>query len=201
MYTTNGKVANLLGLADETVIKSDWIEWAEAELELRVGKSFDETIVTNEVYDGSGIDEMILNKYPITGVSKVEYLTAYHPIEVWEELSSIYYRLYAKEGIVKLVPDLSGCTDISSFGVGVQNWRFNYKYGYTSVPKEVELLASLLVVELYYKSTGQSDTISKEKIGDYSSEYGSEDNTTSISDLIDVIIQNIKKGKFTVKVI
>jgi len=197
-YTTAQKVADLIG-ATVGDIKADWLDWADAQLELRTGKKFSEVTVTGELYDGSGKNELILDYYPVTSITKVEYLVEQTPIEVWAELSSVYYRLYAKEGIIKLVEDLTGLCDISTFERGVQNWKITYKYGATAVPKIVELLASLLVAELYYKSTGESATLASEKIGDYSISYNTgEETVTSIPKLIDMIVSQLKNTDFKI---
>ncbi len=192
-YTTASKVAELLNV-DVALIKSSWLTWADAEVESRTGKKFTEVTVTNKLYDGPGDDTLILDEYPITSITKIEYLQQQTPTEVWVELSSVYYRLYADKGYVRLVQDLSGLTDINEFEEGVQNIRVTYKYGYSTIPSIVELLASLLVAELYMKSTDGG--ISSEKIGDYSISYGGSDvDVTNIKDLITKIIDDIKVGK------
>jgi hypothetical protein len=88
-YTSASKVADLLGISS-ALIKSDWLNWADAEVDSRTGKSFTEQTVSNELYDGSGIDELILKNYPITSMTKVEYLSIQTPTEVWYELTSTY---------------------------------------------------------------------------------------------------------------
>jgi len=195
-YTTKTRVAYLLGI-EESVIQDEWLEWAEEELEERTQKVFREITVTNKRYDGSGSDELILDEYPITAITKIEYLYQYQPTEVWLELASTYYRLYTKNGIVKLTPDLSGLTDIDEFEEGVQNIRITYKYGYTVVPKIVELLATLLTAQKYQIYLDQTDgTISSERIGDYSVNFAVGNAEVKISDLIDKLVDQIKKTKF-----
>jgi hypothetical protein len=195
-YTTKTKVAYLLGV-EESVIQDEWLEWAEEELEERTQKVFREITVTNKRYDGTGSDELILDEYPITAITKIEYLYQYQPTEVWLELASTYYRLYTKNGIIKLTPDLSGLTDIDAFEEGVQNIRITYKYGYTVVPKIVELLATLLTAQKYQIYLDQVDgTISSERIGDYSVNFAVGNAEVKISDLIDKLVDQIKKTKF-----
>jgi len=195
-YTSKTKVAYLLDI-DEAVIQDEWMEWAEAELEEKTQKSFKEITVTNKRYDGSGSDELILDEYPITSITKIEYLYQYQPTEVWLELASTYYRLYTRTGIVKMTPDLSGLTDISEFEEGVQNIRMTYKYGYTAIPKLVELLATLLTAQKYQIYLDQTDgVISSEKIGDYSVSYATGNAEVKISDLIENIVNQIKKTTF-----
>jgi len=195
-YTTKTKVAYLLGV-EESVIQDEWIQWSEEELEERTQKAFREITVTNKCYDGSGSDELILDEYPITEVTKIEYLYQYQPTEIWYLLAAQYYKLYTKNGIVKLTPDLSGLTDIDAFEEGVQNIRITYKYGYTVVPKIVELLATLLTAQKYQIYLDQVDgTISSERIGDYSVNFAVGNAEVKISDLIDKLVDQIKKTKF-----
>lgn len=199
MYTTKENVVSLIGKSDPNIILDDWMDWADAEVESRTGKLYKEIEVSDEKYDGSGNDELLLNEYPIIEVIKVEYLYQYQPAEIWTELDSKYYRLYEDEGVLKLTPDLSGLSDINEFEEGVQNWRIGYKYGTVDVPKIVELLATLLVAELYYKSvTGgeSSGTVKSEKIGDYAISYDvtGEEKVTNIPKLIAEIVEKIKQS-------
>jgi hypothetical protein len=197
-YTTAAKVAALIGVTASEIL-ADWLDYADAEVELRTGKKFAVTTVVGELYDGSGREELILNVYPVISIVKLEYLVEQTPIEVWAELSSTYFRLYGPEGIIRLVDDLTGLCDISSFERGVQNWKVGYTYGSTAVPKIVEFLASLLVAEMYYKSTGESSVIASEKIGDYSISYSTgEETVTSIPKLIDMIVSQLKNTDFKI---
>lgn len=193
-YTTAQKVADLIGLASATAIKSDWLTYADAYIELMTGQCYNETTVTNKLYDGSGCKELILKDYPITAITKLEYCDA---DEDWVEITSEYYRLYEEEGILKLY-DIDSDLDISLFEEGIQNWRVTYKKGFTSVPKSVEFLANLVVADMYYKSVGKQSVISSEHIGDYSVSFGN-NSAIPIPELISQLIRELKIKKVIVR--
>ena len=195
-YTTAQKVANLLGICS-TLIKPDWIVWADSQVESRLGKTYSEVTVVEEPYDGTDTDILVLDKSPITSVTKVEYLQDYTPLPVWYELIPTYWRLYAPAGYIRLIPDLTGTLiEIGCFEEGVQNWRVSYKYGYAIVPKLVELLATLMVAEMYnISTTGVSGSVTSETIGSYSVSFGSHSSETiGISPLIERVTAMILGG-------
>jgi hypothetical protein len=201
MYTTKIKISNLLGI-DVAAIKDEWLVWSDIQVDKMTGKTFTEVIVTDKKYDGPGGDELVLNEYPITEVTKIYYLTQYQPTEIWYELDAQYYRLYSDEGIIKLTPDLSGLCDIAEFEEGVQNFKISYKYGYTTVPSIIEFLASLYAAQMYQLSTyGASGTISSEKIGDYSVSYSSDGNEVKTSDLIKDILKQVARSNIGIRII
>ena len=174
-YTTAQKVASLINIS-ATAILSDWIEWAQGLIELRTGIKYEEIAVQDELYDGSGNEELILKNFPITEVTKVEYFDEDNS-EEWEELDSDYYKVYLDEGRIKFYDPDGDILDVTCFEEGMQNWRINYKHGYTTTPTEIELLATLIVADLYYKSVNHPSVVSSEHIGDYSVGY---DNKSSI---------------------
>ncbi len=205
-YTNKYKVAELLGV-EESDIKDDWLLWADAEVEARTGKVFRE-IAFEKKYDGSGNDELILDVFPIVSISKVEYLTQYTPTEIWKTLDPAVYRLYAEEGILKLVPATIVDWDVTEFDEGVQNWKVTGKYGMSStvaVPKLVEFLATLFAAQQYQiHSTGASGSIVSERIGEYSVNYDVAETSgeAKVSDVIEAVVKQIRgTEQFGVKVV
>ncbi len=190
-YTTAQKVADLLGIS-VALIKSDWLTWADARLEELVGKKYSEQTVTNEYHDGNDSDELLLDHYPITSITSIQF-TEDNGL-TWATLSATAYTFYPDEGRVMFYPDPNGDTDIDvlNFSEGVRNWRVTYKYGETSVPALVEFLASLLVAQIYNINTsGVSGTVSSERIGDYAVSYDTGSDIPT-DDLIKEIVAQIR---------
>src|SRR5689334_20039722 len=128
-YTTAQKIADLLGV-DVSEIPAAYVTYADAMVENVLGRSFNEVTVTNELYDGSGTKELVLNNYPITTVTKLEWEDENR---VWHELSGTApddeYVVYKDEGILKLklLPgsDWFSLADKreATFECGTLNWR------------------------------------------------------------------------------
>jgi len=189
-YTSKELVANILGISED-LIQTEWLDWATAQVDLKTHQTFGNFTVV-ERYDGTDLDFLLLDNSPVVSVTKIEYLED-DTTDTWIELDDKYYVLYRNENRIRLVEDLSGVTEISCFEIGVQNWRVTYEYGHSEVPAEVELLASLMVVELYnIKTTGVSGTVSSEKIGDYSISYNSSA-SIPVKDLIKELIDSLGK--------
>jgi len=189
-YTSKELVANMLGISED-LIQTEWLDWATAQVDLRTHQTFGNFIVV-ERYDGTDLDFLLLDNSPVLNVTKIEYLED-NMTDTWLELEAKYYVLYRNENRIRLVEDLSGVTEISCFEEGVQNWRVTYEHGHSEVPDEVELLATLFVVELYnIKTMGVSGTVSSEKIGDYSISYNSSA-SIPVKELITNIIESLGK--------
>lgn len=195
-YTNCQVVANMIGI-DSSLIQEDWIDWATAEVDGRCERTFGEVEVV-ERQDGTDLDELYLDNSPITSLVKVEYLQSLTS-NTWTEVDEENFVIYKKEGKIRLTDNakyqLQLSNDLESlyFASGVQNWRVTYKYGEVEVPKLVELLATLLVINTYNLKSGGAGTISSEKIGQYSVSYDTSKGSP-VNDLIDKLVAKLKSG-------
>lgn len=204
-YTTQQKIADFLQI-DVSNIPVDYLALADAMVETVLNRKFNETTITDELYDGTDTDELVIENYPITELTKVEFEDLNR---IWHEFDLGNFALYKKEGILKmkLLPNTEWFTFDpldAVFSCGSQIWRLNYKYGYTTVPKVVELLATLYGITFYQQQVGVTNgTISSEKIGDYSIGYdnSSTGKDLSVVDLIDEIVLKIKKGVLDIRAV
>jgi hypothetical protein len=191
-YTTAQKVADLIGVSS-TLIKADWITWSQGYVESRTGQKYSETTVTEELYDGTGNDELVLKNFPLTEVTKIEYFDE-DESEEWEELEADYYKVYNDDGIIKFYDPDGDIEEIVCFEEGMLNWRVSYKYGHASTPAIIEFLTSLLTADLYFKSAGKPSVVSSESIGDYSIGYDSK-TSIPIPELIEKIFAEVGISK------
>jgi len=173
-YTTIDKVSAELGgvtidassTPSSTTVTS-WIADAKAEIDERAGLTFESATVTSasyEVhdYDGSGVQK--LNNYPIISIDSVE-------VEVnglsgdssdWQSLtegrtSAGHFITYKELGLIAFHSNNLSVQPIA----GSQNMRFTYTYGYSTVPNNVEKLATLIVASRHL-TTVASKTASEE---------------------------------------
>jgi len=198
MYTSAEKIAALLNIDEDDVAEST-VTHACSLVDNTLGTSFGEVTITDELYDGSGCDSLILNNFPVSAVTKVEWEDA---DRVWHELDEEEFVLYADTGIIKLklLPnsDWFSLVDYHNeavFEEGTLNWRISYSYGDDSIPSLIELLATLFGAQLYCVQRGLTDEVSSERIGDYSIAYNSSsESTVKISKLIEQIVSNYEGG-------
>jgi hypothetical protein len=168
-YTTKAKISALTGIA-EADIQTDWLDWADAEIEEAAGEDFG--VAASEILkiDGPGSGTLILPKYPILTITKIEC----DGVEWTGAEITDTFAIYLDEGIIKVKEGLNldnvGLDEV--FAKGTQNIEITGTFGYTAVPKLVEELATLIVIRIMReKSLGMTDEITDESIGDYSVKY------------------------------
>lgn len=134
---------------------SDWLDWADAEIDKITGSKFVTGSVTTSNYeyhdyDGSGY--LYVNKRPLISVTEVSY---YDPsTDTWSALSegrtnSDDFIVY--EDLGKLV--FHGDHPYTS----VKGTRVAYTYGYASTPNVVKELATALVSKKWLQAVSMKD--------------------------------------------
>jgi len=151
-YTTEANVEAYLGesITSGTVPSSTdlqiFLNWADKLINDYTGTAFKATTVTDEVLDSEGFQRFKLPKRPIISVTnfyvdKAGLGSSNSPD--WElrtegRTNSEDFVILEDEGILYFH------TNIPS--AGKQNIKTTYTYGYSTTPKDVEKLATLLVV-------------------------------------------------------
>ncbi len=193
-YTTVAKVASLLGeTLDGTTTPSesqveDFISWAEAEIDLVTGTSYSEQTATNELYDYDKYSVFVkepqvqqigrvdhiyapiknvfkLNNGPIISMTKLETNKGTNESPNWETLTEgTDYILYKDANTVAF---------LRSNALPIEDWqgiRATYTYGHSTVPSNINKLATLMVAKETLKvkqnssSFNSMDSISIETI-------------------------------------
>lgn len=187
-YTTKTKISALTGVA-EVDIQSDWLSWADDEIDTAAGESFFAAASETLKIDGTGGNTLILPKYPIITITKINCDGV-----IWEGINiTNSFAIYNDEGFIKVREGINyDNVDLDEvFAKGTQNIEITGTFGYTSVPKLVEELATLIVIRIMReKSLGMTDEITEERIGDYSVRYRESkyDLIQAISDLFGLIV-------------
>jgi len=151
-YTTEANIEAYLGESfDATTVPSTddiviFIAWADKAINDETRTAFTSTTVTDEILDSNGYERFKLPKQPIISVTnfyvdKAGLGSASSPD--WEvrtegRTNAEDFVLLKDEGILQFY------TDVPRWGI--QNCKTTYVYGYATVPKDVEKLATLLVV-------------------------------------------------------
>lgn len=202
-YTSVDNVAKYLGV-DVSNIEPIWLEWASRYIDFYTCIKFCETIVT-EKYDITEHNQeiLMLDHYPILEVT--ELLDDGDPVDLNDFL------IYEEEGFIKFADEFSG-TNINllqpgPFSFGRQKVQVTYKYGFTSTPKEIEWVATVLASSIAHESLVQSGTISsgeitEEQIGEYRRKRSTESSTTDFSNTVEdskVVADRLKHDIFSAK--
>lgn len=168
-YTTKAKVAALSGVT-ESDVQQDWLDWADDEIETATGESFFAAVSEVLKIDGPGGNTLMLPKYPILTITKIEC----DGVEWTGANITDSFAIYEEEGMIKVREGINyDNVDLDEvFAKGTQNIEITGTFGYASVPKLVEELASLIVIRIMReKGVGMTDEITEERIGDYSVRY------------------------------
>jgi len=157
-YTLVSAELNGVTIGSTTVPSSttveNWISEVESEINLRTGKIWTSSVVTDQIldYDGSGYIKLPVN--PVLAVSTLSYeekgLGA--SSESWVSLTegrTNDYIFYVADGEI----ELTGKGDVP--GRGKQNIKITYTKGYADVPSYIQRLATLMAARRFIQSVVQ----------------------------------------------
>jgi len=170
-YCTKAQVISLLPNIQECQIDESWIEWASGQIDNYTCTVFGQEIeITGEKHDieTTNQDCILLDNGPVTEVTELK--------DDGEVVNEEDYISYAKEAIVALKTDTTfgALYDTPYFTKGRQKVEVSYKWGYIDVPKDIQLVCSLLVAQLALaklKDTVKDQEVASEEIGEYSISY------------------------------
>lgn len=167
-YTTKEKISALTGIATAD-IQSDWLDWSNAEIEEAVGANFG--VAASEILkiDGSGDKVLMLPKYPILTITKIEC----DGVEWTGADITDSFAIYNDEGMIKVKEglnlDVVGLDEV--FAKGTQNIEVTGTFGYSAIPNIVVELATLIVIRIMRENNLITKEVVQESIGDYSVRY------------------------------
>lgn len=143
--TTTQKVADLAGIATSE-LKDQWYEEVEALIKNYTGIQYLGTTasIANEKHDGDDTDTCFVDYPPIVSVSAVSISDS--------ALTTSDYKVYDTH--IRLVSLAATELGVSLWGErnlfprGVQNVKISYVSGKASVPKDIELAATLMIAQI-----------------------------------------------------
>ena len=195
-YTTKTKVVNLsntrLVLGD---IDDDWIPWVSAEIDTMLNTDFS---LKDEVYyiQMEESTSKIILKTPLYSVNVANavyanYINSESKDNIYKDASNNQYSpiIYIKEHDTNFPPLTStdpliegkdyyvNKTSINRItGTWKQFIEVRFAWGYTTIPTDIQMLATLMATEFSLSEMGSSEAMS-ERIGDY--QYTSSKTSTS----------------------
>jgi len=172
-YTTKAKVEALLG---ETITENidDYIIGAQEYIDNFTQRDFSEN-VEERFYNGNNSNSLLID--PATDITKVE--VSYDNGVTFKQVENFKLLPNNNEQKIKIY------FHYFKFPFGVSNIKVTGKFGWGSVPKDIEFVATSIVVGMIKgKSTSE---IASEKIGDYSVSYQADQDFGDLANLKDIL--------------
>jgi len=133
MLVTRDNLKTFLGITDSSkdALLDLLNDQVSAMVEKKCGRTFDETVYTDEEYDGTSEKKLVLKQFPVTATTtfKLERNWATDNSDDWEEIDTDDYWVDNNEGIV---------TKLTEFLAGKQNYRATYSAGYGTIPYDLQ---------------------------------------------------------------
>jgi hypothetical protein len=169
MYCTPEMVAAELRLEEDfsfdTFPSDDAVErWIQEEsriIDIRTGQVFSSTVVSSSYLDYDGGDVFRFPHSPLISLTKLEYNKNHISIEpewlLLEEGFGKNFLLYADNGELEFINGNNALNVVKPVN-GSKRFRASYVYGYSSVPLEIQRLATLLVAKRVIMSLASSQS-------------------------------------------
>lgn len=146
---------------DNLIIRK--INLATEIIEGYTGRRFKLTTYTNEEYDATGTDQLVLNQRPVTALTSVGRRSTSLNQGDWDTVNDDYYFLDANAGVVE---------GIYTYAGRYNRVRVTYTAGYSTIPSDVSEAAATLAAFMVDSNTAGSGTNVKRKTeGSRSIEY------------------------------
>lgn len=100
---------------------------------------FVEATYTNEEYNGTGTNDLILRARPVTAVADLGVRSTSENIDDWDSFNSEDYFILEHSGIIR---------GLASTTLGTQGYRVTYTAGYSTIPPDLAEACVLLVTNL-----------------------------------------------------
>ncbi len=179
MYTTIPTISNYLGIAIATSLNSyvtDLISAADSYIDKYTNRpeGFDNENV-EKLYDGNGKTEIVIDHF--TGT----------PTVVIRELDNDDTEFTLTKGIdndfmtfpynetVKYKLIMSVNSQVGNWSKGRQRISVTASFGNSSVPADIKLASTILAAKVLEKNVKGGEGVLRERLGDYSIDFGSED--------------------------
>lgn len=119
---------------------------------LSYGHHFKETTYTNEEYDGTGIDQLVLRMRPVTSVASFQYRNSVENQDDWDDTDSEFYFSDLSAGVLDLLN-----TQTKNYN----SYRVTYTAGFSTIP--ADLAEACAVLAAYMVENSSAGTAVKRK--------------------------------------
>ncbi len=188
-YSDEGKVENYLTIDIDNSFSSQIATWADAVdlyIDKFVGKTFaDEGEITKN-YDGNGRREIDIDNFmSLTSVEILEITGTDTDFTLTEGRANDFITFpYNETPKFRLI--LTPTASIGSWSKGKNRIKITGRFGETSVPKDIELAATMLLAGIVEKGL-KGGTIASEDLGDYSVTYKEIDMISSVMGVKEIL--------------
>jgi hypothetical protein len=125
------------------------------------GRRFKSTTYTDEEYDATNSDQLVLRQRPVSVLTSLSYRESSDNINSWEVINNDYYFLDSDAGVV----------DLTFNAVGRWNrYKATYTAGYTTIPADLAEACATLAAYMVENGSGGTG-IKKKQEGSRSVEY------------------------------
>jgi hypothetical protein len=148
-----------LSITDSTkdVVLQLLLDAADATVETYCGRDFEaDATDRTEIVDGKAQRSILLRKYPIVSLTKVERNAGTLDVPVWETVPASSYRVDSSVGAIDFLCATSR---------GLNEYRATYKGGYAAVPSDVKV-AVIKIAAANYARRGADGVNSETVNGD-----------------------------------
>lgn len=138
---------------DNLIIRK--INQATVMIENYTGRRFASTVYSNEEYDATNTDQLILRQRPVTAFTSLGRRDTALNDDDWENEDANLYNLDSNAGVLDLLFSANGHWN---------RWRVSYTAGYTTIPADLaEAAASLAAYMVENPISGGSSIRTKEE--------------------------------------
>lgn len=140
---------------------------ASAAVEQHCGRVFAPMAVANELYDGDGLNQLLLCRTPVATIVTVDIR---EPDDTWttitETVPATKFYFKADTGEVRISPNAG--EDYSYFPTGFQNVRATYTGGYATGAAAEHIQQAVIHTAVWlHQHAAQGGQVLREKLGDY----------------------------------
>ena len=171
MYTTESKIENYLQVDIDDSISgyvTDWINWVSKYIDNYCKTTFEPT-TTSKYYDTGGQRRLFIDN--LTSVTAVEFLDEDGDVEKSLTENADYW-LYPLNKTTKNEIRLDPYGRNPNFFIGSKRLKITGVFGdATTVPPDIEMVATQMVGDLIKANTGETNDIKAETLGDRSVTY------------------------------
>lgn len=157
--TTVADVKESLGLASSDSSKNNLItrkiNQATEMIEKYTGRRFKQTTYTNEEYDATGIDQLVLRQRPVIGTPTLQTRDTTLNDDDWDDVEANLSFVNAGAGVLDL-----------NFGATAGRWnryRVSYVAGYETIPADIAEAAATLAAFLVMNGTSGTNVKRKKE--------------------------------------
>ena len=190
MYTNKGNIQNYLAVDIDNSLDTQintWITAAQSYIDNYTGRTFEQSSSETRYFDGDGKRELDIDEIiSITSLEILEINSDDVQFTLTEGRGSDYI-LYPYNETFKYRVILTVNSQVAVWSEGKQRIKITGLWGNSvSVPKDIELVATMLVAGIIEKGM-KGGSVQSETLGDYSVSFKDIDNISSVMGVKEIL--------------